>query len=150
MKLDIGGGQNPKKGFLSVDQRDVPETAYLVDLEWEKLPIKDSSVDEIYSHHTFEHIKNIIPLMNECYRVLKKGGEMIIIVPHKDCSLAWQDPTHQRYFVEGSMKFFCGDYLKKYKLDYGITANFDMISEKLFVPDGRPEYITEIHYHLRK
>ena len=37
-----------------------------------KLPFGEASIDIISANHILEHIENIIPLMNECYRILKK------------------------------------------------------------------------------
>lgn len=150
MKLDIGGGKNKTKGFLSVDIREDPETDFVVDLETERIPIKPESISEVFSKHTFEHIDNIIAVMNELWRVMKWDARATIIVPHKDCDLAWQDPTHKRFFVKDSMKYFCGDYLKKYQLDYGIKCCFKLISGEVTAPDGRPDYFKEIKFVLKK
>ena len=77
-------------------------------------------------------------------------GTFHIYVPHKDCVLAWQDPTHKRYFVEESFKFFCGKYLKKYKLLYDIKCCFKTLEIKTVAPDNRPEYFREIRVLLGK
>jgi predicted SAM-dependent methyltransferase len=148
LKIEIGGGRNPKEGYKNVDI--IEEADYVCNLEHESLPFKDESVKKIYSHHAFEHIENTIFLMNECWRVLKWGGLLHIIVPHKDCTLAWQDPTHKVYWTEENMKFYCGDYLKKYSLDYGIAACFKQIKNKVTAPDNRPEYFKQIEFALVK
>lgn len=156
MKIDIGGGHNPKAGFKSVDL--IKDADYVCNIEKEKLPFEDESVEEIYSHHTFEHISNIIHLMNECWRVLKWNGRLEIIVPHIDCVLAWQDPTHKRYYNTESMKFFEGTYINKYKLDYGINCAFKkIICQKKIIKEKTDTdnledktYFTEIHWILEK
>ncbi len=47
------------------------------------LPYKDKSVDKIYSSHFLEHIPQdkAIRVLKECYRVLKTGGIMRLVVP---------------------------------------------------------------------
>jgi len=49
------------------------------DLQREKFPFKDATFDEVYSRSVFEHLKNPGKFIEECNRVLKKGGELIII-----------------------------------------------------------------------
>lgn len=47
------------------------------------LPLSDETVDFIYSSHFIEHLSctDAIKLLKECYRVLKRGGWIRIIVP---------------------------------------------------------------------
>ena len=47
------------------------------------LPFKDSSVDYIYTNNMFEHLtqENFMFVLKECYRVLKKGGVLRLVVP---------------------------------------------------------------------
>ena len=44
--------------------------------------IPDVIVRNIYSRHVFEHISNLLRLMEECHRVLQPDGTMTIVVPH--------------------------------------------------------------------
>ena len=148
MKIDIGGGRNPREGYKCLDIID--EADFKCNIEHERFPFEDDSVEKFYSHHCLEHIDNISHVMNEVYRCLALGGTFSIYVPHKDCVLAWQDPTHKRYFVEESFKFFCGEYLKKYKLLYDIKCCFKKIEVETTAPDNRPEYFREIFALLQK
>ena len=148
MKVDIGGGNNPKEGFKCMDI--IPEADYQINLEKDRFPFENDSIDEYHSQHTFEHIDNIIHIMNEVYRTLKPNGIITIKVPHKDCELAWQDPTHKRFWVMESFKYFCGKYILKYKLNYGITCCFLPVDIKITAPDSRPDYFKEIRAVLKK
>lgn len=49
----------------------------------EGLPFPDSYFDVVYHSHLLEHIplKKALPFMKECYRVLKPGGNIRILVP---------------------------------------------------------------------
>ncbi|MEA5421447.1 class I SAM-dependent methyltransferase [Spirulina sp. CCNP1310] len=47
----------------------------------ENLPYADNSVDYIISTDVFEHVRNVEMVMNECYRVLKKGGKLCVVFP---------------------------------------------------------------------
>jgi ubiquinone/menaquinone biosynthesis C-methylase UbiE len=61
------------------------------------LPWKDGEVDEIMASHFIEHIPAKIrwPFFDECYRILKPGGIMRIIVPNFKSERAYGDCTHE-------------------------------------------------------
>jgi 2-polyprenyl-3-methyl-5-hydroxy-6-metoxy-1,4-benzoquinol methylase len=42
------------------------------------LPIADSSVDSIICYDVFEHVSSPVTMLEECYRVLRPGGRMLI------------------------------------------------------------------------
>ncbi|MEZ6132850.1 MAG: class I SAM-dependent methyltransferase [Planctomycetaceae bacterium] len=41
-------------------------------------PLEDNSVDTIISYDVFEHVETPKPILQECYRVLRPGGQMLI------------------------------------------------------------------------
>jgi len=49
----------------------------------EPLPIEDNTVDFIYCEHGLEHIPfdSVVPFLDECYRILRKGGVVRLAVP---------------------------------------------------------------------
>lgn len=55
VKLDLGGGQNPREGFECVDLN-APSPKHRVDLFKFPWPFKDNSVDELHASHFIEHI----------------------------------------------------------------------------------------------
>jgi len=79
--LEIGAGEKSgKQGWTTVDLRG-SDIAH--DLR-RGIPLPNNTVDKIYTSHLFEHIpyKDLISLLEECYRVLKKGGELSVCVPN--------------------------------------------------------------------
>lgn len=48
-----------------------------------KMPFKPQSFDKIYSISTLEHIKNDFGVLEECFRVLKSHGSLVISVPQE-------------------------------------------------------------------
>ena len=152
LKIDIGGGRNAENGFKTLDM--IEESDFICNLEKDRFPFEDESVSEFKTNHTFEHIDNIIHVFNEVWRTLQWDGKITIKVPNKDCILAWQDPTHKRFWTTESFKFFCGEYLKKYKLDYGIKCCFKIESIESYAgktsnPLGK-KYFEEIKVVLIK
>jgi ubiquinone/menaquinone biosynthesis C-methylase UbiE len=79
----------------------------VLDIEKEKLPFGDNSVDEIVAMHVLEHIFRPDPVMNELHRVLKPGGKMLIEVPKAGTHSFWKDPTHVRGWIMETFRYYC-------------------------------------------
>ena len=66
--------------------------------------IKDEDLDYIFSSHTLEHVFNLRDELSEMYRVLKKKGNILFIVPAYTC-VRWRHgilESHLRTFsLEG-------------------------------------------------
>ncbi len=56
-------------------------------------PIADASYDFILSHHALEHMANPIGALKDWRRVLKPGGHVILIVPHKAMTFDHRRPV---------------------------------------------------------
>lgn len=107
MKLNIGSGHVKIDGFLNVDHDPLVKPDILCNLEELKLPLEDSSVDEIVAHHIFEHIgPGFIPMMKELYRVCKDGAKLDIKFPHHRSEVWFGDPTHVRKLTIPQLKMF--------------------------------------------
>ncbi len=75
------------------------------DIENESLKDKDNSFDIVTSLAIIEHLGDPSNLINESYRVLKKGGIIVISSPNwKYCVKDfYDDPTHIRPYTETSL-----------------------------------------------
>ena len=73
IKLNLGSGARPEKGWVNVDIVDLPEVDVVHDLTKFPWPFEDNSVDQIKSEHLIEHFDGLtfIKFMDECYRILK-------------------------------------------------------------------------------
>jgi ubiquinone/menaquinone biosynthesis C-methylase UbiE len=129
IKLNLGSGLRPLYEYVNIDKSDKAKCDLILDLEEGNLPYNDNSVCVIEATHVLEHIKNIIPLMNECYRVLKRGGRMYITVPQNEGM--WADPTHVRAFSRLSFRYFCGYAFNEV---YEIKCRFKQIKCE-FIPN---------------
>lgn len=81
MKINLGCGHDKRKGWLNVDSRKDAHPDVVADLE-KPLPIDSNSADYILLRHVVEHVRDPISLVDECYRILKKGGTLEVITPH--------------------------------------------------------------------
>ncbi len=106
INLDLGCGQNPRSGFYSVDHIEMEGVDVIADLNQPLTMCPDDSVENIYSRHVFEHVREFLPLMREIHRIIKPGGSIEIVVPHFSNVFGFSDPTHLRFFGLFTMYYF--------------------------------------------
>src|SRR3990167_6147238 len=122
--LNIGAGFQRIEGFTNIDLVQCIDnegntyTDVLCDVEKERLPFADNSVDEIACYEFLEHIGHgrnnpdgldaLIFVMNEMWRVLKPEGVLKGKCPHEDGENVWAYPTHQRVITIAMFDYFCG------------------------------------------
>lgn len=58
----------------------------------DELPLRDHSVDFVISSHVIEHFPDPIKTLKEWHRVVRPGGYLFIIAPHKDRTFDRQRP----------------------------------------------------------
>lgn len=100
--LELGGRMYAKEGYTTVDRRNADVCCDL-EQDW---PFPDSSVGVIRAMDVFEHLRDPIHTMKECYRVLAPGGWIFAQVPSTDGRGAFQDPTHKSYWNENSWRYY--------------------------------------------
>lgn len=120
--LDIGGGtgkasyhrflkRSAQTRIVSLDSVAGSDTDRLfVDLEKDRLPYADGSIDAILAFNIFEHLYNRDHVMAEMRRVLRSGGTVIGAVPflvgyHADPHDYWRYTDEALVKVFGAMGF---------------------------------------------
>ena len=81
--LNCGAG-NSTYGTDRIDFAKTPTTTLVWDLE-KGIPFPDETFDIVFSQSFLEHLTNVGFHLNECYRVLKKGGLIDIITDNAAC-----------------------------------------------------------------
>lgn len=102
LKVDLGGGLYPRKGYLTIDKEDADIICDLND----GIPLEDNSVGVLNASHLIEHLKDPIKTMREIHRVLAHGGWAFIEVPSTEGNGAWCDPTHVSFWNEDSFPYY--------------------------------------------
>lgn len=102
LKIDIGGGLFPRKGYKTIDLEDADIIADLND----GIPLPDNSVGVLNASHVIEHLRDPIKTMREIHRVLAHGGWAFIEVPSTEGNGAWCDPTHVSFWNEDSFPYY--------------------------------------------
>jgi len=132
MKLNVGCGRNVLPGWVNLDSYAGPEVDMVVDLEncargpvmRRYIDLDDDSVDEFMLSHVIEHIRNVLPMMQELYRIAKPGAAMTVFCPHGASDDADEDPTHVRRMFPGSFGYFGQPYY--WRADYGYRGDWQV------------------------
>ena len=109
--VDIGCGANKQaKDWFGIDYRKLPGVDLVQDLEVFPWKVPSESFNTAVCSHVIEHINPshgiFISFMNECWRILKPEGEMIIGVPYATSSGMLRDPTHCNFVNEETWSYF--------------------------------------------
>lgn len=73
----------PENEFLHYSSGHPPASPIPLRGHADRLPFVDNSLDFVYSSHYIEDVYDWNPLLNEWIRVLKPGGNLIILLPDK-------------------------------------------------------------------
>ena len=104
-KLHIGCGKTVVPGFVNIDI--IRGCDLQLDLNTDRLPFPDNSVDCVFSYHSLEHFDNYFFVMGEIWRVLRHSGTFLLQVPYLTLTeYNLVNPYHKRYFNEFSFDFF--------------------------------------------
>jgi SAM-dependent methyltransferase len=82
VKLNLGSGRDIRKGYINCDKHRKFGADMIVNLDVFPYPFADGSADEILLDNTLEHLEWPSKVLNECHRILKKGGLLHIKVPY--------------------------------------------------------------------
>jgi SAM-dependent methyltransferase len=103
IKINIGATFIP--GFTNIDI--VPWADVQLDLNKDRLPFLDGSVDLVFSYQTLEHIDGYLFALQEIHRVLKHGGRFLVGLPYATSTMYHLvNPYHRHNFNEYSFDFF--------------------------------------------
>lgn len=126
MKLHLGCGNDYKEGYVNCDVTNKVKVDQIVDLEKPLIMFKDNSIDEVICNHVLEHIRNLIPLIHELYRICKKNTVIKIKTPFYSAWGQFNDPTHVRFFTP-----YTFDYFNKNNYSHEVNCERDMFNIKV-------------------
>lgn len=134
--LDVGCGDAKVKGAVGIDCVKLPGVDIVHDLNSYPWPLKANSFDMVYMNNIIEHLPNSIKVMEEIYRILKKGGKVKIVTVYWNHYHSITDPQHISFFNEYSWDFYTGQrkgyYTKsRFKLE-SMELTYDRIARRLF------------------
>jgi SAM-dependent methyltransferase len=106
IRLNLGVGRRPRDSYVGLDWIEMPGVDVVADLNEPLTDLPPNSVEAIYTHHTFEHVVNFLPLLKEIHRVVIPDGRVEVVVPHFSNPYGYSDPTHVRFFGLYSFYYF--------------------------------------------
>ena len=94
--LNLGAGNEIMEGATNHDRTlHRSEIAVAHDLNELPWPWEDGSFDVIVARAVLEHLRiTLVQSMDECWRILRPGGRIVLKVPYWKNESAYTDPTH--------------------------------------------------------
>ena len=140
--LELGCGPNKKNNqSIGIDILDFNCVDIVGDIFEVLKKIPTESINNIYTSHFFEHIKEIDKLIKEIHRILVKNGKITIIVPHFSNPFYYSDFTHKVFFGLYSFSYYSKNNFKRNLPDYQNKKLFDQESVRLIFKSYRPRYV---------
>ena len=91
-RVNLGSGNEPLKGYVNLDLRNVPGIQLQADVE--RLPLASDSIVSIRASSVLEHFADPYAVLAEIHRVLAPGGEFVMRVPAPWSHTAILDRSH--------------------------------------------------------
>jgi SAM-dependent methyltransferase len=126
--LDVGCGVNKLAGAIGIDRNPNTRADVLCDLDRLPYPFRDSSFDRLQAVHVIEHVSDVIKTMEEFHRLLRAGGEALIVTPHYTDFSSFCDPTHRWHLNSFSLRYFGEDNAG---FGYYSSARFEEVSVRV-------------------
>jgi SAM-dependent methyltransferase len=135
VRLDFGG-EAKRAHALRLAQERGPGVAIVARLG-DRLPFRDSSVDEIFLDHALAHAEDFLSTIEECWRVSRRGALIHVRLPH--ASSSWgvsRDPRHFQHFTLETFNYF-DPRLQGAASCVATTAKFRVEHARLYLRGGR-------------
>ena len=120
--LNLGCGGKIILGAINIDIYKGKGIDIVCDVR-EGIPFDDESIDEVIAEYFLEQIlenEKFLFVMNEVWRVLKRGKLFRFTVPNAEYSTAFKDPFDCRYFTKETFDYFNQDHRRyNYYKGYG-------------------------------
>ncbi len=100
--LDLGCGKNKQPGAIGVDRNPASQADVLCDLDHIPYPFRADSFDVIHLHHVIEHLRDVVAVTAELWRIARPGASVFIATPHFSSIHSYTDPGHRQRLARGS------------------------------------------------
>lgn len=117
--LELGCGVHPTPGAVHHDRiKHSPHVDLAFDLDNLPWPLPNEAFEKVIALDVMEHLRlEVREWLDECWRILKPGGLLVLRLPAFDNPVSWRDPTHRRVFHPETFDYW--DRRKPLHQDYG-------------------------------
>jgi hypothetical protein len=105
VRLDLGCGTSKAQGFVGADRYALDRVDVVLDLDG-PLPFRSDSVDLVVMSHSLEHVRDVISVLQEVYRVCRHRAQVCIVAPYSHQALNLANPYHLQVFNEHTPRFW--------------------------------------------
>jgi SAM-dependent methyltransferase len=95
VRVNLGSGNEPMRGWINVDRRSVPGVDVVADVTM--LPFRDGAIDEVLASSLLEHFRDPYEVLDSIHRVLSPSARFTMRVPSPWSYSGILDTTH--YFL---------------------------------------------------
>jgi ubiquinone/menaquinone biosynthesis C-methylase UbiE len=109
-----------KNRFMNYLTADINDSSVMLKMDITKIEYPNDSFDIIFCNHVLEHIPEDGKAMAELYRVLKKDGLAILLVPlssnfntYEDWSITTPEGRLEAFWQDDHVRLYGQDYFEK-------------------------------------
>ena len=117
--LELGCGVHPTPGAIHHDR--VQHSAWVDiahDLDVLPWPWQDAEFDKVIALDVMEHLRlDVNVWLDECWRILTPGCQLVLRLPAWDNPVSYRDPTHKKLFHPETFDYW--DANRQLHKDYG-------------------------------
>jgi len=115
MKILLGCGNERREGWVHVDRARRVHVDVVHDLDECPWPFGFDVAERIEAMDVLEHLQDTVAFMDECWRILKPGGRLLVQAVGWQSENLWRDPTHKRGFHPDTFRYFDPDSAWHYR-----------------------------------
>lgn len=108
----------------------------IVEADMEEMPFEDKTFDMVFSSLALVHLKDIVPFMDECYRVLKDDGLFVLTNIHYRNAMTLRDQ-------KGTYSIACYNHYPRHVKEAAEKLAFGIVDE-IILYEGDDIWITQI------
>ena len=107
-----------------------------VEGDMEEMPFEDETFDMVFSSMAMVHLKKIEPFLDECYRVLKDNGKLVLVNIHYRSPLLLQDG-------KGKYTIQCYNHFPRHVTKAAEELAFG-VEEDIIVTEGDDVWVSQV------
>jgi len=104
--------------------------------DMENMPFEDETFDRVFSSLALVHLKKVEPFLDECYRVLKDGGILVLVNIHYRKPMLLKDN-------EGKYTIQCYNHFPRHVTEAAEKLAFGIVEDELLT-EGDDVWVSQV------